>query len=123
MSGGREFLCHRDDLAPGEMRAFQVGRARIVLCRSGDSFAALRDICAHHGAALSGGRLGGTNIPCGDVGHYQFGRAGEVIRCPRHGYEFDIWTGRSLHDPERARVKSYPVIEEGDSVFVELNSR
>lgn len=117
------FLCNRSDLEPGDMRSFQVGRTRIVLCRSGDSFAALRDICSHHGAALSGGRLGGTNVPCPIVGRYQFGRATEVIRCPRHGHEYDIWTGRSLHNPARERVRAYRVIEEGDAVYVDLESR
>jgi nitrite reductase (NADH) small subunit len=123
VSEGLTFLCHRNDLAPGEMRAFSVGRARIVLCRTQDAFAALRDVCAHHGAMLSGGRLGGTNLPCPIPGRYQFGRAGEVIRCPRHGYEFDIWTGRSLHDPERSRVRAYRVVERGDDILVDLESR
>jgi nitrite reductase/ring-hydroxylating ferredoxin subunit len=122
VSASLEFVCRRDELNPGEMKAFTVGRTRIVLCRTQDSFAALRNICSHHGAALSGGRLGGTNLPCPVVGTYEFGRAGEIIRCPRHGYEFDIWTGRSLHNPEGDRVKAYRVVEQGDEVYVELES-
>ena len=122
MSKSLEFVCHRDDLEPGEMRPFTVGRSRIVVCRTERAFAALRDICSHQGARLSGGLLGGTNIPCADVGRYQFGRAGEIIRCPRHGYEFDIWTGRSLHNPEHERVKSYPVVERGDDIYIEVET-
>lgn len=102
------------------MRAFDVGRSRIVLCRTTDSFAALRDVCSHHGARLSGGLFGGTNLPC-EPGIYAFGKANEVIRCPRHGYEFDVTTGRSLHDPERERVKTYPVVERDDEIFVEID--
>jgi nitrite reductase (NADH) small subunit len=113
------FLCRRDELEPGRMRSFQVGKSRIVLCRRGDEFYALRDICSHHGAQLSGGVLGGTNV-ASEVGEYQFGRDGEVLRCPRHGFEFDITTGRSLHDPKRHRVKSYEVVTRGEEVFVEL---
>jgi nitrite reductase/ring-hydroxylating ferredoxin subunit len=30
-------------------------------------------------------------------------------RCPLHGWEFDLATGRSVFDPTRTRVKSYPV--------------
>lgn len=123
MSVALEFVCKRDELAAGEMRAFQVGRTRIVLCRTADRFAALRDICSHQGAQLSGGLLTGTNIPCSIVGHYEYGRAGEVIRCPRHGYEFDIWTGRSIHNPEHDRVKSYPVVERGEDIFIEIEAR
>jgi nitrite reductase/ring-hydroxylating ferredoxin subunit len=101
------------------MRAFKVGTTRIVMCRVGDAYAALRDICPHHGAELSGGILGGTIVPC-EVGRYQYGRDGEIVRCPRHGYEFDVWTGRSLHDPERMRVKVYEVVETDDGVYLEL---
>jgi len=43
-------------------------------------------------------------------------RAGEIIRCPWHLWEFDIATGRCLVDAE-ARVKTYPVsIENGDVI-------
>ena len=121
MTAAAHFLCLRDDLQPGQMKPFQVGKSRIVLCRKADEFYALRDICSHHGAQLSGGILGGTNV-ASEVGEYRFGRDGEVLRCPRHGFEFDITTGRSLHDPQKQRVKSYPVLVRGDEVFVELTS-
>jgi 3-phenylpropionate/trans-cinnamate dioxygenase ferredoxin subunit len=32
-----------------------------------------------------------------------------MVRCPWHGWEFDLRTGRSWFDPERTRVRSYPV--------------
>jgi nitrite reductase (NADH) small subunit len=101
------------------MRAFELDRTRIVLCRGAESFTALRDICPHQGAQLSGGLFGGTNVPSA-VGEYEFGRAGEIVRCPRHGFEFDAKTGRSLHDPDHVRVKSYPVVERGDEIYVDL---
>jgi 3-phenylpropionate/trans-cinnamate dioxygenase ferredoxin subunit len=113
------FLCRRDELAPGEMRAFQVGRNELVLCRHGDEFAAVNNVCSHHGARLSEGVLSGTNV-LSDVGEYCYGRDGEILRCPRHGYEYDILTGRSLHDPDHQRVKSYPIVVKEDEVFAEL---
>jgi nitrite reductase/ring-hydroxylating ferredoxin subunit len=112
-------VCRRDELQPGEMRAFQLDRTRVVVCRTGDSFKALRDICPHQGAQLSGGLFGGTNVPS-EVGEYEFGRAGEIVRCPRHGFEFDVCTGLSLHDPDHMRVKTYPVVEQGDELYVDL---
>jgi len=42
-------------------------------------------------------------------GEYRFQREGEILRCPWHGWEFDLATGRSVFDPERMRVKAYPV--------------
>ena len=121
MTTSEHFLCRRDELGPGQMRGFVVGKSKIVLCRHQDDFFALRDICSHHGAQLSGGLLGGTNV-ASEVGEYQYGRDGEVLRCPRHGFEFDITTGRSLHDPQHHRVKSYPVVVKDDGVFVQLTS-
>ena len=101
------------------MRAFQLDKTRIVVCRSNDSVMALRDICPHQGAQLSGGLFGGTNVPSA-AGEYEFGRAGEIVRCPRHGFEFDCGTGRSLHDPDNVRVKTYPVVEQDDALYVDL---
>ena len=42
-------------------------------------------------------------------GEYVYSRAGEILRCPWHGWEFDIKTGQSYCDPERIRTRSYPV--------------
>ena len=36
-------------------------------------------------------------------------RPGEVLRCPWHGWEFDIRTGRSWWNPAGTRVGRYPV--------------
>ena len=42
---------------------------------------------------------------------------GEIIRCPWHGWEFDIRTGQSYCDPKRFRARGYPVnVEPGSSV-------
>ena len=34
---------------------------------------------------------------------------GEILRCPWHGWEFDMRTGQSWFDPERTRVRRYEV--------------
>ena len=39
-------------------------------------------------------------------------RDGEIVRCPWHGWEFDITTGRSVYNPHRLRVKIYDVAVE-----------
>lgn len=73
---------------------------------------ALRNACPHQGGPLCAGTVGGTMLPS-DPHRYVYGRHDQVIRCPWHGWEFDIETGVSLFDPGR-RVRSYPVtVEEG----------
>ena len=49
-------------------------------------------------------------------GQFVVSRGGEVVRCPWHGWEFDILTGRSLYNPHRVRVRRYEVsVERGDA--------
>lgn len=111
-------LCQTEDVAPGTMRSYQVGRVRVVVIHSPAGFSVLRDACPHQGAPLSEGLLVGTMLP-GAYGEYRLGRLGEVVRCPWHAWEFDARTGRSLVDPENDRVKSYPVSVTDGSVYVE----
>jgi nitrite reductase (NADH) small subunit len=111
-------VCRVDELAPGEKRAVQVGRRRIVLVRGADGRCwALADTCPHQGARLSDGHLGGRLIATG-VGACHVEREGEVLRCPWHNFAFDVTTGRSLLEPDRYRVKSYRVVVEDGRIVL-----
>ena len=101
------------------MRRFELdGRGIVVARKDEQTFYAVRDVCPHQGAELSKGSYTGTNVPS-PVGEFRHGREGEILRCPWHGWEFDLTTGCSLHDPERKRVKTFKVIVDGDDVVVE----
>jgi 3-phenylpropionate/trans-cinnamate dioxygenase ferredoxin subunit len=50
----------------------------------------------------------GTAAPT-KPGEYRWERAGEIIRCPWHGWEFDLKTGYSIFNPHKTRVRSYDV--------------
>lgn len=108
------------EFAPGTPYCIEVAGRRLVVVRNGDRFYALRDTCPHQGAPLSAGSVQGTTLKR-DVGDpIAFGRVGEILRCPWHGWEFDLKTGRSLIDPDKIRVRAYPVRVEGDRVIVEI---
>jgi nitrite reductase/ring-hydroxylating ferredoxin subunit len=47
----------------------------------------------------------------------------ELVRCPWHGFEFRLDDGRSAFDVTQKRLVTYPVIVEGENVFVELKVR
>ena len=42
------------------------------------------------------------------------------LSCPWHGWEYDVRTGRSLCEPEKVRVRTYPARVEDGRVLVEL---
>jgi nitrite reductase/ring-hydroxylating ferredoxin subunit len=41
-----------------------------------------------------------------------------VVICPWHNFDFDVETGRSACEPDRMRIKSYPVRVECGEVAV-----
>ena len=44
-------------------------------------------------------------------------REGEFVRCPLHGWEFDIRTGQSFCDPKSTKVRRYDVeLSHGDEL-------
>ena len=58
------------------------------------------------GASLCGGRLIGL-VESDGPGRYRYSRGGEIVRCPWHGWEFDIRTGKSRFDPSRWKTRAY----------------
>jgi nitrite reductase/ring-hydroxylating ferredoxin subunit len=56
-------------------------------------------------------------IESSEPGEYRYSRKGEILRCPWHGWEFDIRTGQSFCDPAKIGLRSYPVeVAEGQRV-------
>lgn len=107
----RFVVCRVEELEPGERKIVEVNARSIGVFNLHGSFHALRNVCPHQLAPLCLGRLTGTTLPS-QVGEYVWGREGEIIRCPWHGWEFDVTTGRSIFNPHRVRIKSYPVVVE-----------
>ena len=81
----------------------------LVLVRAGDAFFAARDVCPHQAARLSDGHVEGTTLACKPGQDVRYGREGEILVCPWHGWEYDLTTGRALVDGDRVRVATYPV--------------
>ena len=96
------------DLPPGTRKLAEVnGRAIVVFNISGEFFA-LNNRCPHRGGSLFHGRQTGV-VEFAEPGRYCYSRPSEIIRCPWHGWEFDIRSGQSWCDPTRIRVRNYPV--------------
>lgn len=69
---------------------------------------ALLNRCPHKGAPLCLGDQMGY-VESGNPFSVTESRPGEIIRCPWHGWEFDITDGRSVFNPHRVRVRTYEV--------------
>jgi nitrite reductase/ring-hydroxylating ferredoxin subunit len=111
-------VCASDDLAPGEMHAVALGRLPAVVIRLADgTLHALVNRCLHHGAPLSCGRLGHGSRADAGVGDYRADESVDAIRCPWHGYEYDVRTGATLFDARR-RLRRLTVWEEDGSVLL-----
>lgn len=96
------------ELPPGSRKIVEVAGRSIGVFNVGGEFFALRNSCPHQGGPLCVGHLTGF-VTSPAPGTYEYSRAGEILRCPWHGWEFDIRTGRSWFDPAKVRVRLYEV--------------
>jgi nitrite reductase/ring-hydroxylating ferredoxin subunit len=92
------------------------GRAIVIFNLAGEFFA-LNDRCPHRGGSLSQGKQTGL-VESDGPGNYRYSRPGEIIRCPWHGWEFDVRTGQSWCDPARVRARRYAVAVEAGCKLV-----
>lgn len=107
-----------DDIPPGGRRLVQVRGRTIGLFNVQGRYYAIKNACVHEGAPVCLGSVTGTFLPSAP-GVYQYGMEGQILRCPWHGWEFEIATGQSIFDPT-VTLKTYPVSVENDKVYIEL---
>ena len=104
------------EIPPGQRKLVTVRGRSIAVFNLGGEFYGLFNRCPHQGGPMCEGILTGL-IQSNEPGHYEYSRPGEIIRCPWHGWEFDVRTGQSYCDPRRFRVKAYAAhVEHGAAV-------
>ncbi|SFM27248.1 3-phenylpropionate/trans-cinnamate dioxygenase ferredoxin subunit [Paenibacillus sp. 1_12] len=99
------------EIPPGARKIVQVESRSIGVFNVKGTYYAIRNNCPHQGAPLCQGRLTGLAMHT-MPGDYNYGREGEIITCPWHGWEFDLTNGKSIYDPQKCLVKTYEVIVE-----------
>jgi nitrite reductase/ring-hydroxylating ferredoxin subunit len=105
-----------DEIPPGGRKIVTLEGRSVGVFNVGGEFFALRNRCPHQGGPLCDGRLAGF-VTSPRPGEYRFTRPGENLRCPWHGWEFDIRTGQSWCEPARVRVRRYDVaVEPGTAI-------
>ncbi|MFZ2099765.1 MAG: Rieske 2Fe-2S domain-containing protein [Oricola sp.] len=106
------------EIAAGTSKLVHVEGRDIAVFNVAGEFFAIANRCPHEGADLCKGKLVAL-IESDDPGVIRLSRHGELVRCPWHGWEFDLRTGKSWCDPARTRVKSYDVAVERGASLVE----
>jgi len=89
------------DLRDHEGLAVDVGGVAVALYRINGALHAIDDVCTHEFAVLS-------------QGFVQDG----TVECPLHAAQFDITTGACLSGPAAQDLRTYPVRQEGDDIYV-----
>jgi nitrite reductase/ring-hydroxylating ferredoxin subunit len=114
----RQPVCSVEELPPGTMKLVPVGKFGVGVYNVDGSFYAIANYCAHEGAPLCAGFVGGTNEFAPDIpGQLRHVREGTILRCPWHQWEYDITTGQNVADPHR-RVRTYQVDVTGGEVYL-----
>lgn len=106
-----------DLLLPGSRHLVEVDGVPIAIVSVDGNIYAFRNSCPHQGAPMIRGHITGTMLPAAPH-EYRYGCDNEIIRCPLHGWEFDMNTGKSVFAPDKVGITSYEVYE--DNGFIVL---
>jgi nitrite reductase/ring-hydroxylating ferredoxin subunit len=118
----RHAVCRASEVAAGELKPVQAGRAKVLLTRLPDgTIRAFAARCPHQGADLEKGCV--VRFVEGDrAGMLRVDDGRAVVRCPWHGFEYFAETGEPAVAPpahQRLRLRTYPVeIRDGEVVVI-----
>lgn len=114
----RRVVARADEITPGERKLVDAGGRAIVIFNIAGEFFALANRCPHRNGELAKGKITGF-VSSPEPGKYEYLRRGEVIRCPWHGWEFDIKTGISWCDPRTMNARAFDVKVESGAALVQ----
>jgi nitrite reductase/ring-hydroxylating ferredoxin subunit len=104
----RHVVARVGDVPENSSKLVAIKGRPIALFHVAGEYFAIHNNCPHEGGSLCHGYLVGA-VQSNAPGVYEFSRAGELVQCPWHGWEFDLRTGRSWCDPGKVFAKSYKV--------------
>jgi len=113
----RQVVATAGEIAPGSCKIVNVRGREIGIYNLGGEFFALANRCPHAGGPLCLGKTGPLVLSDGP-GDYRLTRERVFLRCPWHGWEYDIRTGQSWCDPKSVRARQYQVTVEPGAELV-----
>ena len=112
----RQVVAKASEVAPGTAKMVTVAGREIGIFNLDGEYFALANRCPHAGGPLCGGKIVAL-VQSDGPGSYRLTRHQEFLRCPWHGWEFDIRTGQSWCDPNSLKARPFAVtVESGESL-------
>ncbi len=113
-------VCKLSDLAEGQLTPARIGTAPVLVTLVGGQPKAVAARCPHQGADLAAGSLAGRigTRPCGEL---TVDPNRPVLRCPWHGFEYDLATGDPIvpaPDHRQMRLRTYALRIDGANVVL-----
>jgi 3-phenylpropionate/trans-cinnamate dioxygenase ferredoxin subunit len=107
----RHIVATVGEIAPGRTKLVTVSGRDIAIINAGGDYFAFFNRCPHAGGSL----CHGTIVRPAEVtqpGEYKLAAERLMLRCPWHGWQFDLRTGEAWCDPATLKARSYPAIVE-----------
>lgn len=118
MNKQKVMAARTEELEPGARKLIDVEGRSIGIFNVGGEYVAVLNVCPHELAPVCLGRVTGTTLPSRPGEPLKWGREGEILACPWHGWEFDLKTGRALAD--KRRLRRYPVTVKDGEIWIEV---
>jgi len=113
----RHAVATEGEIGPGGRKMVTINGRSIGVFNVNGQIVALLNVCPHELAPVCVGNVSGTTLPSAP-GEYIWGREGEIIACPWHGWEFDMLTGECLTD--HRKLHRFAVEVDEGMVYVKL---
>lgn len=110
-----------DEIPPGSRKVVEIARRSVGVFNVKGRYYAIRNQCPHAGGPMCEGITSGL-VRSERPGHYDYIMRGEILRCPWHGWEFEIATGQSWFDPAKTKVAAYPAAVESGQTLSEAGA-
>lgn len=112
-----------EDFRQGTSTIVEIEGRSIGIINAGGTLFAVLNVCPHQLAPVCVGEVRGTMLPS-EPGELIYGLKDQILACPRHGWEFDLESGKALFGVAKSRVLTFLVtVADDGSVQVEMKAR
>lgn len=114
-------MCRASELGPGESRIVETNQGRSIGVFNVDGeYHAILNICLHQNGPLCEGdverKIVGEFVDIGQRVQEKYADE-HVIKCPWHGWEYELETGDLVHD-ERMSLPVFDVVVDDGIVYI-----